>query len=273
MEKRINLICFALFIFSFGCSDKGQDNNSFVDEKLKEQINNYLIDKEGIVGFGGEVFCDHILIGKEGDEYYIIYNCQEYYQVDDTQILKGTGTKIPAVLSKENGAIISIRKPRDGSAFTNDVNNLFPKKLVSKLRSKLSSTDWVSSEKLEAFKKKLQDKRRKNKELFNLIQNDSVDVDFYGGGSEPFWSIYLFDEEALFINSGIISKFEQANDFDSRVSSQIVVCENSTGNSMKIEIFKKKTFEELADKYYPYEVTIHLSNYGTLKGIGDLKKL
>ncbi len=277
MVKKLQAIFLTGFIFICGCSDVRQNNsysdNSALDAEIGEQINNYLIKEEGIIGFGGEVFCDHILIGKEDNKYYIIYSCQEYYQVNDSQVLEGSGTKIPAVISIDKREIISIKKPRSGSAFTNDVNHLFPREIIRKLRSKSSSTDWVSSEKLEMFKEKLKDKRVKSKQLFSLIQKDSVDVNFYGGGTEPFWSIYLLNEEALFINSGIISKLKPVNDFDRNASNQVVVCENSTGKAINIEISKKETFEESADKYYPYEVTIYLGNLGTLKGVGNLKKL
>jgi len=244
-----------------------------MDSHQKEQINNYLIQNEGIVGFGGDVYCDHMLIGQQSDTLYMIVSCQEYYQVNDSEILDGTGFKIPAVLTYKNGKITDLKKPRDGAAFSHDISRLFPPKFVAELNHNLSSITWIETERLQKFKKKIQEERRKNLQDFESIQRDSIKVDFYGAGSEPFWSAYIMDEEVLIINSNVISRHILQKGFNPNIEKQVIKYNNHVGDTISIEIIRDSTYEELSDKSYPYKVIININPDNILKGVGDIKKL
>ncbi len=273
---RTQIFYYILLLFLVGCSNNKQNESEsklYANEGLLEEINNYLIKNEGISGYGGEVFCDHKLIGRKENKYYIIFYCQEYYLLDTTEILKGTGLKSPAVILYKDNEIKGLGKPRDGAAFSVDIDSLFPSEFIKDLKDEFSSNQWVDSGKVNLFKRNLREKRIENISLFNSIQNGDMKAKFYGAGTEPFWSMYLIDEEFLLINSGIINRYEVLNDFDVNAVRQIIIYKNSAQDTLKVELVKENTFEELSNKSYPYRVIIHLDSNYALKGVGDTKKL
>jgi hypothetical protein len=127
------LIIITLFI---GCAHAHCQLNNKQQElaqSLAGVTDDYLAEHIGKTGFGGKTFCTYKTLAIEettpGVNEYLFAVCQEYYP-NDGRLKKGTGIKLPVVLSlqKENQIyrVVGHKTPRDGSQYWHDIETLFP---------------------------------------------------------------------------------------------------------------------------------------------------
>lgn len=109
--------------------------------ELQKVTKDYLVEKIGVTGFGGKVFCAYkvLEIDGAGDDVkeYVYTLCQEYYQ-SGGELKKGTGLKLPVVLHvrKQGGVykVLSHEAPRD-AGYKREVERLFPQKTLDEIFS------------------------------------------------------------------------------------------------------------------------------------------
>jgi hypothetical protein len=79
--------------------------------------------------FGGQVFLAYQKLGEETSgahaTEYVWLVSQEFY-VKNGKLLKGSGVSLPLALFYDNGNLVAVNAPRDGSNYTKDVQSIFP---------------------------------------------------------------------------------------------------------------------------------------------------
>jgi hypothetical protein len=105
-------------------------------------IKTYLNSQVASRGFNGRPYCAYNVLGAEAtDRGYNIYLwtlCQEYYP-QGGRLEQGTGSSFPVALvvqGQGNGlTVIRHRQPRDGALYAEDMPQIFPKDVLTKLQS------------------------------------------------------------------------------------------------------------------------------------------
>jgi hypothetical protein len=132
-----------------GCQRPVQESQTTLDSAQfasSQSIKTYLNTQVASRGFNGMAYCAYEVLGAEatdrGYSLYIWALCQEYYRKDNKLEL-GTGGSFPvALVVQRNGdqfEAISHRQPRDGALYAEDMPVIFPKNVLSILKS--DSTD------------------------------------------------------------------------------------------------------------------------------------
>ncbi len=88
-------------------------------------VADYLEKNAAFTSQSGKAFCDYEMLRDSGSESYLDILCEEFY-LDGGKIYIGSGTAGPAKLTRENGQITAIWRPRDGSSYTPDMQANFP---------------------------------------------------------------------------------------------------------------------------------------------------
>jgi len=139
MNIKPPLLFAVLIIYLFvGCSNSYEltAEQKQLANTLKDTTQKYLVDDFGKSSFGGKAFCAYKVLdieAKDGGKYineYLWAVCQEYYLTND-RLETGTGISLPiALFIQLDGTykVNSHKVPRDGSMFSYDVENIFPKR-------------------------------------------------------------------------------------------------------------------------------------------------
>ena len=125
-----------ILVFIFGCvKNEINISNEVLSNHLKMQnsINDSLLAKKGIRGFGGKVFCSHRLLGGNENELFITFVCQEYYEKNTDSLIEGSGIYSSGVIKYDDLLILDIETPRDGGIYSADIQQLFPNKIADKI--------------------------------------------------------------------------------------------------------------------------------------------
>ena len=278
LNQLTRIAAFTSIIMALGCNQEAQQNTATVSETyqaLKNSINPYLIKDQGAIGFGGEVVCNHHLIGENDQQFFIAFKCVELYQVDNDSIAMGTGMSSYAVVEHDNTNLKNIITPRDGSAYTHDLERLFPPDIADKIQEKQYLTEEMKrTDQLfwEQTKMTYQKKFLQNRAIFDSLLSKKIKADFEAAGAEPFWTMYLLDNQMLLMNPMILSKYQLLDKFDPALTEQQLRFVNNISDTLKINILKEDTFEEMSNKKYPYRVQITMNNNIILKGVSDYPK-
>lgn len=158
---RLGLVLLSgLSLFACGGADRLTNGQTLdaAQQKLATELQkvtkDYLVEKVGVAGFGGKVFCAYKVLDMEGgDEVkeYVYTLCEEYYQ-SGGELKKGTGLKLPVVLHirKQGGAytVLSHEAPRD-AGYKREIERLFPQKTHDEIFS-LESGGGKLQEEVEA---------------------------------------------------------------------------------------------------------------------------
>lgn len=109
------------------------------------------------------------------------------------------------------------------------------------------------------------------KELYKKIKNQSVSVTFHGFGTEPFWDLYLTDDEVLYtVNEEEFKSYRLLTPFDRGAKKQRIRYENEKGKVTEVLIKKEPTSDGMSDNTYPYAV-IFSEDEPFRNGAGTLK--
>ena len=87
-------------------------------------------------------------------------------------------------------------------------------------------------------------------------------LQFNGAGNEPFWNVTVLNDEIIFRSlgnddvhfSGV--KMDRIMD----VAGLAYSATNEKGNTIHVQIIKEKCSDTMADKEWPYQVTVHLTD-------------
>lgn len=90
-------------------------------------------------------------------------------------------------------------------------------------------------------------------ELLRKIEKRKIHVNFHGFGNEPFWDLYITDNELLYTVNGENSSYRLLNKFDKDVYSQTVRYRNNSGKEFSVKILKEPVTDE-SEQTYPYSV-------------------
>ncbi len=263
-------------IFLLGCDNKEHkisDDILSAHLLLEEQINDFLLKNESISSFGGEVYCRHKLIGGSDNEFYIVFHCQEYYQIIADSIFEGTSIRSLAVVKWENSEIRQILKSRDGGAFRKDIENMFPRKIALQILDNRSNLYIDIMDEMKALRRNQHERREKNMLLFDSILAGEKKADFYAAGGEPFWTMYVLKNEMLLMNSNILSRHNILDEFQEESTTQVVRYISHIGDTNSVEITRENQFEELSSRTYPYGVHVDINENFTLRGVGSTNSL
>ncbi|HEV7472515.1 MAG TPA: hypothetical protein VGN90_00605 [Pyrinomonadaceae bacterium] len=128
--------------------------------QMKDVTKKYLVEKLGGTGFGGKAFCAYKVLdieqtGADVNE-YVYAVCQEYYDKNGV-LTKGTGSGLPVALLLHKQAdgyqVVSHRVPGDGSRYSRDVEQIFPKRTHAEIFAAGSDyTSWKEEVESEARK-------------------------------------------------------------------------------------------------------------------------
>ncbi|ADU29121.1 hypothetical protein [Evansella cellulosilytica] len=133
----IGLLSLALL---FGCEETTEESvsNIVISADDAKVIEKYLTEEIMTPNFGGAVFAEYEILETENDveEIYLWALIQEYYQKGEV-IEEGSGMSVPIVLSvrkeSQSTKIVSHSLPRDGSYFTDDIKEMFPRHIQNKI--------------------------------------------------------------------------------------------------------------------------------------------
>jgi hypothetical protein len=134
----IFFVCIGLWLY-FSTKGANTDNQTNIPTTegisiSDEQVSEFVLQTNFTrPNFGGKTFIAFQRLGEDTSTtvttVYIWLVAQEYY-VKDTQIEKGSGISIPLVLYFENGKPITVNAPRDGSDYANDIQKMFPARVI-----------------------------------------------------------------------------------------------------------------------------------------------
>jgi uncharacterized membrane protein len=103
--------------------------------------------------------------------------------------------------------------------------------------------------------------------LIKQIKNKQVDLRFEGFGTEPFWTIYITNDEVLYSPTGNeYSIYRLMNAFDENKKSQVIQYADKEGKIHEVIIKKEPSGDGMSDRTYPYRVV-----WSELNGAGDSK--
>lgn len=114
------------------------NNNVQLSETNKQIIEEYLTDFILNPNFGGEIFVSYEILdtNKKTNEIYVWGLIVEYYKKGN-DIEQGSGISAPYILyidpSSEQFRINAHSMPRDGSYYTSDIKQMFPRKIHKKI--------------------------------------------------------------------------------------------------------------------------------------------
>ena len=112
-------------------------------------------------------------------------------------------------------------------------------------------------------------------ELHNNIKNGLADLIFHGFGTEPFWDLYITDNEVLYaVNEGIelsLESFQLLTPFVIEDKEQLIQYKNASGTVFGVKIKKEVTGDGMSDKEYPYSVSWPDDEYMWGAGVLSLK--
>ncbi|MFO7874848.1 MAG: PspC domain-containing protein [Bacteroidales bacterium] len=91
----------------------------------RSQIKDYLKNEFISPSFGGEIFADYYIFGKDSNNIYLWAYISEYYK-EDGDLQQGTATSLPISLKLQRQEIIGYSIPGDGASYSRDVRNIFP---------------------------------------------------------------------------------------------------------------------------------------------------
>ena len=101
-----------------------------------------LVRQLGFTSRGGRVFCAYTPLGQDGGRLFVWWLCQEQIRGPDS-IETGSGSGGPAVLEADTTSdpprIARIRVPRDGAAWSRDIDAMFPRDVVRRIHAPTES--------------------------------------------------------------------------------------------------------------------------------------
>lgn len=103
--------------------------------------------------------------------------------------------------------------------------------------------------------------------LYKNIQSGLVNVIFNGEGTEPFWDIYILENELLYKTTFENKTFRMTSIvFNPNIEIQTLQYFDSNGDTKEIVIKKEPSGDGMTDRTYPYSVF-----FNNLNGYGDSK--
>ncbi|WNF38379.1 hypothetical protein RJD24_08145 [Bacillaceae bacterium IKA-2] len=133
----IMIILIGMYFLTTTGDSKISENNaiSVIEEQVVE---NYLTEEVMNSNFGGEIFVAYEILetNKNKGEIYLWALIEKYYKKGKNTEM-GSGMSVPIVLSvsehNDSLEILSHSLPRDGSYYSEDIKELFPKKIQDKI--------------------------------------------------------------------------------------------------------------------------------------------
>ncbi len=239
-------------------------------EKVRNAIDKYLQSiHTSKAGFDGEVFCTHELLGGEESQLFLLAHCQEYYAMADT-LKEGTGYIRPISIEIKNQQIFNHVSVGDGSQYADDIEKIFPPRIVSALLDsefKSRITNRLLNE-MDTIKKAHHASVSQRYRRFLDIFEKRKPADFYAWGTEPFWTIFLVSDTMMYHENGRVEISKLLDRFDPSLEQQTINYENSKGDIFSLEIKKEWTSLEESMERHPYAV-IRDSKAAFLNGVGD----
>lgn len=119
--------------------NSGTLENNAIPEINEQVVEKYLSEEVMNANFGGEIFVAYEILGSDKNEgkIYLWALIEEYYKSGEN-IEKGSGMSVPIVLNvtgynNNSLEILSHFIPRDGSYNSEDIKEMFPKKIQDKI--------------------------------------------------------------------------------------------------------------------------------------------
>jgi phage shock protein C len=108
----------------------------------RSQIKDYLKNEFISPNFGGEIFADYYIFGKDPENIYLWAYISEYYR-EDGDLKQGTAVSLPVALNVQHQDIIGYSIPGDGASYSRDVRDIFPENYHNDILSFQSSNKQV----------------------------------------------------------------------------------------------------------------------------------
>ncbi len=110
------------------------------------------------------------------------------------------------------------------------------------------------------------------KKLLNRIKNNPELVHFHGIGTEPFWDLYITENEVLYVDLGVdkFISYTLLTPFDKNKKIQTIKYKSSDGEIQEVTIKKEPASDEMSSRTYPYKV-IFSETEPWKNGAGDAK--
>jgi len=90
--------------------------------------------------------------------------------------------------------------------------------------------------------------------LYRKIEKKSIKVKFHGMGTEPFWDIYILENEVLYVQFEEPESYRLLTPFDQSAYSQKIKYESEDGQIYEVKIVKTPAGDGMSDRSYPYSV-------------------
>ena len=108
--------------------------------------------------------------------------------------------------------------------------------------------------------------------LLKQIHNKKTKVLFHGIGSEPFWDLYITENEVLYSVNEQNTSFILLTPFDKKIKTQKISYKSIDGQIFKVTIIKEPAGDGMSESTYPYTVVFSKTEL-YLNGAGDSKLL
>ncbi len=90
--------------------------------------------------------------------------------------------------------------------------------------------------------------------LYTKVEKKSIKVNFHGMGTEPFWDIYILENEVLYVQFEEPQSYRLLTPFDKSAYRQKIKYESKDGSIHEVKIVKEPAGDGMSDKTYPYSV-------------------
>lgn len=142
------------FLVVAGCTSPKEPD--FSEYSRLPAIKTYLIDRVCSKGFGGKTYAAYEVLGTEAqantEQLYLWVLCQEFYQKNG-KLEQGTGSSSPVRLtiarSPQEFNILSHQQPRSGALYTEDLQKIFPERIIKSWNSQGTGSQNIRVKKLQ----------------------------------------------------------------------------------------------------------------------------
>jgi uncharacterized membrane protein len=106
-------------------------------------------------------------------------------------------------------------------------------------------------------------------ELFEMIKSGEKKIVFHGMWTEPFWDVYITENEILYDFMWEKYRFYLNGEFNKYRQKQVFYNSNEEGKWIRLTIVKEPGGDGMSDRSYPYTIKLEYSEFpGILEGVG-----
>ena len=91
-------------------------------------------------------------------------------------------------------------------------------------------------------------------ELYQKVEKKSIEVKFHGMGTEPFWDLYILEDEVLYVVNEDPQSYRLLTPFDNSAYSQKIKYESNDGTVYEVKLVNDPAGDGMSDRTYPYSV-------------------